>query len=259
MSRDSGDFFEYQVTQWLLDNYEIKLDNQATCVKYNKWKAKYKYVPIALPTIPEFDNYDKLRLCADKEGCDGNNADIMLSGDNALLPISLKNNNFSIKHPRCNAIHKHLVPSLQDKYISAYKELNDKYYKLARKKGYETFDAFLPEEKKEMYIDFRFLLYDMCSKSRKTCINIFMFCIGVHNKNQLTITKKNNTITVRKYKKLDMQKIKVKLISYTSFYLKVGDVCLIFRIHSASKKITPTLSLKYDVKPENINALFEEI
>ena len=254
MSRKSGDQFEYRITK-LIINQGVKFSDTKSKDKFNKWEPQFKYVSYSIPI--DFKLYTTIRLCTDKEGCTGSNADMILINATDSLAISLKNNNLSIKHPRPSSIYKQLVKPLQVEYVDKYAALNAKYYKLAIDNGYTAFEQFSANEKIKMYREFIQLLYGMCRRSRKSCISLFKFCTGVHDKNQVVIKQQKGKITCYKCKEIDYDGVvKIKKISYNSFHINVSGVCIKFRIHTASKRVTKTLSLKYSVDPVNIDDLF---
>lgn len=259
MSRLSGEIFEYTIARFLKETYSLSFYNIYSSKKYNKWQKKFPYKEPNMQFIDEFTNYEKIRLCPDTDGCKGSSSDLELHNKFEFVPISLKNNNLSIKHPRCSSIYNHLVPSLRKEYTNNYSTLNDMYFQLAQENNYASFKDFSESEKNSLYSDLKGVLFNVCKKSAESCNKIFEFCIGIHHTRQIIIKQTKGIIECYRYKPLDLKQIKIKNLSDSSFLLTISGIGLRFRIHSASSKITKKLSMKYDVKPEDIDALFEKI
>ncbi len=259
MSRISGEVFEYIVTRFLKETYNLSFYDSYSAAKYKKWQSKFTYEEPKMPFIDEFVSYNKIRLCLDTDGCNGNSSDIELHNDLEWVPISLKNNNISIKHPRCNSMHNHMSESFQQTYIDKYNKINDKYFLLAESKGYTKFTDYSGAEKKQMYSELKGVLMNMCRKSPISCKKIFEFCIGICHTKQIIIKQSKKQIECLKYKPINLQKVKITDISYNTFCINISGIDLKFRIHSASSRITSKLSMKYDVTPVNIDDLFELI
>lgn len=253
-SRQSGECFEYSITKFIITNFKPKFYDDKSMLKFIKWEKDYVYKRPNMPIIDEFNKYTKIRLCTDKEGCSGSNADIILCNNTDSLALSLKNNNLYIKHPRANSMQ--LIQPLQSIYLDKYNILNDKYYQMAMENKYNAFSDFPKEEKTKMYFKFITLLYDFYKNSHQSCINIFKFCLGVYDTNQIIIKQKNDIIECLKYRNIDYTSIiTIELLSYNSFYINIAGIGLKFRIHNASSQITKNLSLKYSVDPINVDML----
>lgn len=259
MSRLSGEIFEYTIARFLKETYNLSFYDIYSSKKYNKWQRKFPYKEPNMQFIDEFTSYDKIRLCPDTDGCKGSSSDLELHNKFEFVPISLKNNNLSIKHLRCSSIYNHIVPNLQKEYMNKYSTLNDMYFQLAQENNYALFKDFSESEKNSLYSDLKGVLFNVCKKSAESCKRIFEFCIGIHHTRQIIIKQTKGIIELYKYKPLNLQQIKIKNLSDSSFLLTISGISLRFRIHSASSRITKKLSMKYDVKPEDMDSLFEKI
>jgi hypothetical protein len=257
MSRKSGDLFEYSITHHLITVYNLKFTDDYSKDKFANWRSRLQVRYFDLPFIDEFTMYDKIRLCRDTEGHAGDSSDVELHSDRELLPISFKNNNISIKHPRAGSIQDHLIK--QTMYKQKYNDINDKYYKLFTDSAISTFKSIPAELKLKMYNDFTSLLVGILSTDPLSCRSLFQFCIGIRCRHQLIIKNEKNKVNIFKYKPVNFNKAQIKRLSENSFKLTVGKTTIKFRIHNASSRITPNLSLKYDVTPDNVNDLFDEL
>lgn len=257
MSRKSGDEFEYLITRYLIETYDYSFFDKYSETKYNKWSNLFEYIEPNFPLfLDEFASYDKIKLCKDSDGCIGNSSDIELHNEVEWVSISLKNNNLSIKHPRCSSMQNHISNKYKGVYAAKYKRINDTYYQLALKTNLSKFSDFSDEDKNNLYTQINNLLIETCKKSILTCKLIAKFCIGTTHTHQIIIKNQNNAITCMKYKPMIFDRAIIKNISYNTFILVVSNIALKFRIHTASSRITPTLSLKYDVTPVNADDLF---
>ncbi len=259
MSRQSGEEFEYVIARYLKETYRYEFFDKYSENKYKKWTSVFEYNEPDFPFIDEFADYDKIKFCKDTEGCIGNSSDIELHNDKEWVPLSLKNNNLSIKHPRCSSIHNHISKQNKKKYIDGYKKINDHYYKLAIDNGFTKFNEFDDRDKTQMYMDFKKLLMDICKQSISTCKSLFEFCIGITHTHQIIVKRVGDNIICMRYKPITLDKICIRNVSYNTFILSISDISLKFRIHSASSRVTNILSLKYDVTPVDVNELFDVI
>lgn len=258
-SRSSGERLEFSVTCHLIEVYGLEFYDTYSSNKYTKWKKTYEPMKLPMPYIDEFTNYNKIRLCKDTDGCTGNSSDIELHNDTELLPISLKNNNISIKHPRCGSMHKHMSERKKTAYKEEYKDINAEYLRIFNEGDITTFKEINASVKSEMYKAFRDLLIKILLESAESCRLLFQFCIGTTYSHQFIIKYEKNEIRIFKYRELDFDHVKIKKISDNTFHMTVSGITLKFRIHNASSRITSNLSLKYDVTPVDIDSLFEEL
>lgn len=229
---------------------KIKFFNEQSEHRYKQLALKSAggQYDIQLPECITDKEISALQINADHAGIAGDSSDIILHcSDGIILPISLKYNNLSIKHPRPNSLK---CCNLPDQYYSEFKELNDKWYKNFSDSGYCVFSEVSKSDKFKMYRQFNELVLKHIV-SIDQVVALFKFCTSI-DQYLLVYEPKRGVLNYYRIKDSSSTDLPV-LVSDTTF--KTG--ILSFRLHTASKSITPTLSLKYDVTVSSKEELCE--
>jgi hypothetical protein len=253
-SRLNGDLFEYSLVWSILTKAtHVTLGNRQSIARFAslKSKVKSKVYMIELPRyITRFVDTCgpiKIEINSDNDGVQGCSNDISLVNKSDRLGISLKYNNFSIKHPRSAALHNHFTPS--DDYHKEYVKLNKKWYDYCIQQNYTQFLHMEDEHKRKLYTEFTELMLThitTISQVRK----LITFCTCDTEQYVMHLQKTHRSTKSyyisNKFDQSDTHSIIRE--SYNTILVTLGPHVFTFRLHNASSCITNTLSLKYDVK-----------
>ena len=223
------------------DNINDKNDNNN--VKMNKCLSNiYNFM--------KFNKYITVKFTKDSDGKKGNTSDVELyDNNNNFIGISCKVNNISIKHQRPSSLYKQIGMDQQkiDEFKQEYKLCNDIWYTKFEK--LLTFDKIDHEQKMSMYIDFNNIIKKYLNSCSDIQIqNYYNFLIH-HNKIYILkhdIAKKKivlydyiNTPSPTKISSITSENQNIKIMFNNNIKINM-------RLHNASKRITKSLSLKYD-------------
>lgn len=266
-SRKSGDVFEYSVVEYFLE-IGLKFYDDKSQTKFNKLKDKIddkcKVIDKRqLQTIFNdigLDDYNKIKFTTDNDGKKGNVSDIELyDKKNNHIGFSCKVNNISVKHQRPSALYKQcsLNDKDTDKYKKQYKEVNDKWFGKINELG--TFDKIEQNEKNNLYKDFNKLTKKYLEKLNKEQVgNFYSFLIQYKQIYVLKHDTKKNQIILHNYIETPIPK-KIISAKINDNHITINfdnEINIDLRLHNASKRITKSLSLKYDTKLLNSEKLF---
>lgn len=207
--------------------------------------------------INTFDDIIDIKFSSPNDGKNNSSADLFIILKNKTIPISLKNNNISIKHQRPNKFYSHCrldkTHEIALIYINKYNEINNKLY--LKYKKYKLFSNI--KNKEIIYYPFILLIKNFIKYYYKylNFDNLLNFIFGENN--NIIITSLKNNILIYKFNKIEkICKIKIYEIKYNSlqidFLSKNKKYTIKMRIHNASSKITNKLSLKLDTTYLNI-------
>lgn len=265
-SRKNGDIMEHVFANYAKSS---KFDpiNEYTKTKtdtlYNKYhtdsKSLIKLINGKIDNALKDIATDKLKqyeLMKDTAGSRGDSSDIKFKSINdKLINISCKRNNTSIKHQRPNSVHNQL--SLNDEASKSFKEkysaLNKKWYD--KLKNNLHFDEMTSESKMNLYTEFNELT---TSYIKNTNIKKFIEFLTSKGENKYIAHWNDKSNKLRIYTCKDIV-AKLKDIVVDNNYITIklyNDVNISMRLHTASKRITKTLSLKYDTQIENIDNVY---
>lgn len=264
-SRKNGDFFEYEIAFYSRLCRYIPFDDY-TISKYKKLLYKYDYISNFHCRIKSINNELKkiqnsnkiyyYRLVKDTEGKSGQTDDIKYYSKEKqeLFGLSLKRKNNSIKHNRPKSIIDRICSDkiIIDKYAKEYKLLNEKYYEKIKDKIYfRNLD-----NKENLYKDFNNLICKyITTYNLEECLYDFIF-----KKSKYILKMLDETHIILKEKSFDKEdKLIIKTLNYNTLLLKNNSLYAKLRIHTASSKITPTLSLKYDITIENFEEKYNNV
>ena len=175
------------------------------------------------------------------------------------IGISCKVNNISIKHQRISSLYNqcNFKEEKKEKFIEEYKKLNNNWYnKIKDKTNYCNINK---EEKNVMFIDFN----NLVKKYLKQIKNIkcyYDFLISYEKIFVIKYDNKKQQITIINYLNINDAK-KISKIEVDNNYINLefdNKIKIKMRLHTASKSITKSLSLKYDTKIVNTEKIFSE-
>lgn len=267
-SRISGNIFEYTIASFLMGK-SVKCHNEYTVKKMDIWKKTLgnellKELNGCLTQI--FDkkipliNFESFSLMSDSHGGKGNNTDIAIyEKNNNVINISCKNNNISIKHQRPSGFPGQAKLEQSQEYADQYKTCNDKWFN--KLKELTTFDKIDESEKMTMYQDFNDITYNYLTKCNPEQIqNYYNFLISYDRSYIFKLNPKNKSLILYDYSIVNLPTKIIKITKYKQ-YLEIffdNHIGLKMRLHNASKRITKSISLKYDTTLININDLYKE-
>ena len=247
-SRNNGDCFEYSLIQLLVRNnykfYDVQSEKRHIVLSNKCKQSEMNLTKLKIPF--NLKDFNQIRIMCDNNGTTGNSNDFEIYNmeNNKKCGISLKRNNMSIKAPRANSFGK----CLPNDYTIKYKQLNDEWYQKFRSDDLTKFNKCTRETIHNFYELFIDLIVQYITKDN--IFNIIKFCTSLDYTDYIIHSSKNGcfTIYINKFKPSTLDNFKVVKKQYNTFLLHFDKYCLSFRLHTASSKITPTLSLKYDVK-----------
>lgn len=199
-------------------------------------------------------------LNSDNAGKTGVVSDVIVHfEDGSSLPISCKRNNISFKHQRLTSFAKQCNIN-EIEYKTSYKNLNDKWYNDI--KHHNQFCRMTEDEKMVMYSEFNMFIERYLRELTVDQVSTwYNFIMSIERKIILHWDDKTNTFTVYDYINKPIPQA-ITSLNVTNNYLQVAfdnGVELSLRLHTASKSISKTLSLKYDTKVVNISSLCNTI
>jgi len=262
-SRLNGDIFEFSFYHYLVTQHGYTFFDEWSESKYtklcqkiqpskihcidskNRYANKVSYCMDRLEDSLPFNlsDYNSMKLLRDLANT-SNDLELRNTITNKSLGISLKNNNLSLKHPRARSFGN----LLDAEYTKQYIELNDSWYAGFEEVQAETFSECRKSSISSMYSDFTSLL----KKHIVTCDarSLANYCCSIVDTDYIIKRNKNGTFTTYQ-NKIDIERLSINVIpvSDNTFHVKLSNnLVLSFRIHTASKRVTKMLSLKYDVK-----------
>ena len=171
------------------------------------------------------------------------------------LGISIKHNNFSIKHQRPGNLWNQAKFKGKDinDFQEEYQELNDMWYFKIKK--YKTFQNIPSSLKNSMYKDFNQLAIDWLNKEKTSIPNLLLFLWDYDTRFIVHCNFYSKTINLYTKEKLPTNNISTVLsdsnttIKFTSNKLQI----ITMRLHTCQSQITPRLGIKYD---SNVNPVF---
>lgn len=262
-SADVGLAFEYSVLQ-ILFKYHCKCDK--TFIQKMKsfrehydnqsYEVKEKFTKCAELIVQNILKGYKLigvEHPSDRDASSGISEDLVIHTDKEPVRISLKHNNFSIKHFRPNTTCEHLgVESTTFKEI--YEDICNKFYE--KYADCVTFkDAKDMDEDgitNDLYIPVVNLVCSTLKKHKDSVEKYFNCIMGINSHYMCCLVRKKLYI----YNFIDIPKPKTaKILSYKQYITLEfnNNVTIEMRLHTASSTITKNPSLKFDVKIKNIN------
>lgn len=182
-------------------------------------------------------------------------ADIVLhsTSPQQLIKLSIKHNNDYIKHQRPNKLHLQLglPPRTACRFQRSYSDINDRYYSAWSKMGIKKWNMVPAEEKLALYREINNLTVQWVKRRLSNYLGFVLGPPDPHKymlrwdpvKNDFIVTRpqstehggnnvvKGATVTLR-----DNSFVEITLMDSSVVRM---------RIHNASSRITPTLSLKY--------------
>lgn len=268
-SRKSGDNFEYHITKALID-YNSKLEwyDEKSKIKLNKLKEKITNDDINLTKNKltklfqylQIDKYTKIKFTQDNDGKKNNVSDIELyDNDGNKIGFSLKKNNISIKHPRPSSFDKqcNLNEATSKEYKESYAKINNILYEINKKSG--TFDKISKDDKNKLYLEINNNTKKYLEILSSDEVHAFWkFLINYEHVYILQYDTNKKQIILYNYIDIPDPKT-IKSIKVEDNHIIIcfdNDINIDLRLHNASKKITKTLSLKYDTKILNHEKLF---
>lgn len=264
-SRKNGDIMEHVFANYAKSKYDPIDEYTITKTKslYNKYhvesesliKLMNNKIDDALKDITN-DKLTQYILMKDIAGSKGDSSDIKFKSANGkFVNISCKRNNTSIKHQRCNSLHKQLDLNEDDtkSFIEKYNTLNKKWYDKLENNLH--FNEMTNKSKMDLYKEFNELI---ASYIKKNDIKKFVEFLTSKGENKFIAHWNDKTNRLKIYTCKDIV-AKLKDIAVDNNYITIkldNDVNILMRLHTASKRITKTLSLKYDTHIENIDNIY---
>ncbi len=204
--------------------------------------------------------YDRLgivnghfRVNEDQRGAYGDTADVVVEniGGECMYKFSVKHNNASVKHQRSNKLYMQLDMSDTDveSFRSDYKLINDTYYTKWSSMGYKRFEQCPIEEKFELYREINALTKSFLLKNKEYMHKYISFIADYDPaKRILKWDSRHHKLHVIDTACPDLENSTIDVSINDSFLcITVNSrVYVRARLHNASGRITPTLSLKYD-------------
>jgi hypothetical protein len=278
-SRTSGDIFEYYLVQAILLK-EVEPKDPYTKEKTEKLCAKCEAsdtLSIAKRTVligklekflSFFPNISHYAMKKDGAGCKNDTTDVVIYCAKGIYNISCKRNNVSAKHPRPSNLCAQLKMNADEcaDYKKEYKELNDEWFE--KFAGFANFSEV--ENKNDMYRAFNVMCeaqIDAASEEQLRHFLDFILSNEIKNKIILEYNDKSNMLRAYNCEKLEYpdsaictidaqapNNMKIEFVKDDKRYFEIK-----MRIHTASKRITKSLSLKYDVTIPNIMDVYKTI
>jgi len=254
-SRLSGDVFEFSLISCLMERFpNLALADKRSEQRYKvlKDKVQDKYYEIVIPEVINRMKPTTLTILSDQAGIEGCSDDIQLSSPTEQCGISLKYNNFSIKHPRPSAIHKHCDLS---EYHNDYTKFNDRWYRYCIDHGYHQTRDLSNTDKDLMYKE----CLDLLIKHLKTNVQVYQlisFCTCPKQQYVFYLEKTHRQMKIysitNKFSVEDACNVEIKKPGSSglrnTLIIAIGQHRFSFRVHTAATEISKTLGLKYDVK-----------
>jgi hypothetical protein len=257
-SRLSGDAFEYIFVNTLKTNFSLKSLNPYTDSKEKNLYAKYLHYAhdhgdkvhklVEFLTTFLFHNKMTIYELTNENANKHDTTDVRLYNDTKeSINISLKHNNKSIKHPRPRNLFRQ-VASLYDTpgYIKSYARINDIFY--TEWKHVRLFKDVPQSNRTELFERVNALMvFHLSACTAEDILSYIYFltayCYDVHHiiwyKNEYQTLNLNECVST-------MKSVVVKIYQKHNF-VYIGDH-IKMRLHTASSRISRTLSLKYDVQ-----------
>ena len=211
----------------------------------------------------EIPNTSSFAINADSRGSKGESADIVVyEADKVTCRLSIKHNNCSLKHQRPRALHLQLQLNndLSDTFKTQYYDINDRYYKEWKSKGYENCIDIPFQEKTILYKEINDLTISWLSKDNFAYLKTYLEFLLDFSDNKYIIKydlHKNKFILLKYEKTITDDISNIKFIQKTSFiYIILKNIVVQMRLHTATTKIIPILSLKYDTTIKHIEELY---
>jgi len=248
-SRLNGDIFEFSFYHYLVTQHGYTFFDEWSETKYTKLRqktppSKRHNISTLEDNLPfKLSDYNSMKLLRDLANT-SNDLELCNTISGKALGISLKNNNLSLKHPRARSFGN----LLDAEYVRQYEELNNSWYAGFEEVQAETFSECRKSSISSMYNDFTSLLKKhIVACNAQSLVN---YCCSITDTNYIIKRNKNGTFTTYQ-NKIDIGQLSINVIpvSDNTFHIKLSNnLVLSFRIHTASKRVTKMLSLKYDVK-----------
>lgn len=273
-SRVSGDIFEYAIVDYLEDKNINPVDNY-TRTKGKKLYSKYDQLTVAQRVsyrnkinkafnyiLSSNENMNSYQLLTDNQGKLGESSDIFINTNKRQIKISCKNNNLSLKHQRPSSLPAQINMNYKDslEFKKKFSRLNEHYYTLF--KDVEYFNRLTKDDIYEMYSDINELISEYLQKYLiEANKNSFLEFLLSYSPNKFIFQwlEKSNSLNVIDLDSSYSTPIKISF-NLNYIYIRLDNESLIsMRLHTASSKITKSLSLKYDTKINDITDILTAI
>lgn len=263
--RKSGDELEYWVCCSLID-IGIPLHPESVS-KWSRLSRNFKSCDIDKHVIKDITQVLQKQLeqnespinfviLTDDNGKKGDVADIRIELEQQkCIRISCKRNNTSIKHPRPTGIINHLFtsnPITCNIEKHHYKSVNNAQYQAI--KEYSKFKDLPQDMKDTLYLKINEHILQILAKADRHALSVFTtFTLNLSYEHDV-LTYNNGKITYKRYEGIGVAL--PEQVSIT-FHMKSNNTIIgcinnvpkfSMRLHTASSRITKTLSLKYDVQ-----------
>lgn len=177
-------------------------------------------------------------------------SDVVLTGPSSTMKLSIKNNNAYIKHQRPNKLHLQLGlrSTDADKFVLAYKAINDFYYDAW--KHLKTWNKVPTAQKFELYERINTLTIKWIGSSRARLSKYLSFVMDASDPHKYILKWEpgRNDFAIIRHQQHDFNLKQASLTIRDGSFIEIrlGDSLMVqLRIHNASSRITQTLSLKY--------------
>lgn len=271
--RKSGDAFEYAIVYFLKgikayahDRYSEEKEKRlldkwdSMKVPLRKKLSQAKKIDRAIASIVDStDIINTYTLVSDDQGRIGDTSDIKIhTSSGKVINISCKNNNLSIKHQRPSNLGKQMNLSDADtrKYREKYMKVNDRYRE--KWQQYERFNQIDKDQKWRLYRRVNKVVRKQIKRSSTDCQEYFVKYLMSADKDEYIMKWSDQTNTLELVRLHELGKrITDVTVDENVLAIHLEDVKITMRLHTASSKITKTLSLKYDTKIENMMKVFK--
>lgn len=266
----NGKSLEYCICKIINDEYKIK----CTSEDYDTYKTKFEQLSTkeqdyfeksAKLTVQHIKKLFKDKtpvstfLNPDSKGKESIVADVIVHhSDNTHTSFSIKNNKFSSKHQRPGAFMERC--DMPDKeYRKNIKLINDKFFsRFAEEKLFKNISS---NDIQTLYKDVNEEVVKHLRLLNKHQIQCMFKFINSVDKNLHII--KNNKKNIEIYdctKKSIPTRVTVHINDLNHIVLKFNNRYIFdLRLHTASSRITQTLSLKYDTVLTNIDEMYSKV
>lgn len=247
-SRLAGDLFEYTfltivkhkygITPYDLftKNKETKLMHKFLACDPCDFTLKREKIESFLHSFFEGQQFVHYELTNERDA-KKDVSDIRLHGDGEVVNISLKHNNASIRHPRPRNLYNQVVLENPVEFNSEYKTINDTFYD--KWKHVRLFKNVDPLEKSKLLTDVNRLVTHHLTLGDTSS---FVQFLTLSHKDIIHLKWCNTTKEMSRLKIPDI----TGPVTTKDTFINIGNLRM--RLHTASSRITPVLSLKYDVK-----------
>ncbi len=227
--------------------------------------SSVKIVNWILNEIGIFNSNLLIERLSDEDGRQGDVTDIRFTYDNKKLNVSLKNNHLATKHQRPGPTPKHIgLDNLNEDSINfkqTYKRINFDFYNFVKSinQNYTKYNEVEEYKFDNLYDPICNLVCELLNKYKNKSREYLTFLIG--NVNFKKIVLFESCFEVSSFDGIP-ETYEMNCWVENKNYVMIDfneDVRLSMRLHTASKSLSQTGSLKFDTKIQKMDVVKEVI